>query len=186
MRHAIALLLLSAGCAGSSPDDSESTEQPVWDHEPSDQELWDWAAHHDFGAIVFMDCVSKSTTGPTLTAEPLKVGNGRFLECRTYSEMERHAGELVDSKGEVCILGRVRRSSVKLKGDDRLALSLAAAPTSGPWTVRATHEGGEIEIHKAEGWFGARMWPIWVEAAYQPLKLERLKPGGSCDAQLGL
>jgi hypothetical protein len=113
-------------------------------------------------------CVSKASDGSVLSASPLPVGNGRWLECTVTSPREMN--RLVpDQQGvEWCLRGRLLKYTTA--GEKPLMVDVLSQPTTGPWTLRATSPSPS-SVTKAGG-FGGSMWPLWIVGVYEVIRYE--------------
>lgn len=176
------------GCAAPTSESSAQTGHAALDEgtsNPDDDEDLAAVKNGGFGTIAFATtCVSKGDDGSTIDGDSLPVGGGRWLECSTWSSLHRATMSVLSSKDdEWCALGQA--SAYHASGDPRLSVVITSTPDDGPWTLKATHDGDQIQITKVEA-SGALTWPLWVDASYTTTQLVAGVAGKTCDEVLGL
>jgi hypothetical protein len=183
----LALARASLACSAPVSDGARTGHTALEASDPTetDEDL-KWVKDNGFSGLLFAtSCASKIDGGDTIDAEPLPVGGGRWLDCRTDKSVTRQTSSALSTTGEHwCALGEV--ATAKPNGDPRLVVTIAASPEGAPWSLRGTHDGDPIAIARVEfGGFGMT-WPLWVEANYRTVDMRREENGKTCDELFGL
>ena len=185
---AFAIATLPAGCAAPVSDASQTSHSALdqdGDDPASDPDLA-FVLENGFSSFAFAEsCISTKDGGSPIEGDPVPVGGGRILTCKTFNSLTRATTGAVSMKGDHwCALGEAQSS--KGGGDKRLEVSITSSPADAPWTLTATHEGDEIQIGTAEGFGGARAWTVWAEVTYHVVQMKREVEGKNCDELFGL
>lgn len=174
------------GCSAAHSDGATEQDEALSDPVPADDENLQYVKANGFGGIAFaVSCVSKSASAATIEGESLPVGGGRWLECSTARSVKSSTHNVLSAKNvQWCVLGAL--TSEKPSGDSRLAITVLSAPARGPWTLKATHDGAEIQITPVSAGFGATTWPLWVDAVYRTSKMKVGDESKTCAELFGL
>lgn len=179
----LALLASAAPAAAAPPTSSDALALQAQGDPTEEDPILKFAKENNFGGIVLAEsCASVSDGGETLDGagvQSLPVGAGRRLEC-LLDVGSRVTQFLQDSTGALwCQLGQLVDTRTNAL-DDRLDVTIEDAPSSGPWSVVATHAGEEITIIRASG-----VWPLGVETNYATIDLQPSE-GRACEEIFGL
>lgn len=131
------------------------------------------------------ECRSIGDDGSVIEGEPLPVGDGRVLECRTSVIGALAATDFLSSIDERwCALGVIDTFSAG--GDPELDIQIADAPDDSPWTLIGSREGEPIEIGRVAVFGGATAWPLWADTHYAVIEVAPNPTGQLCDTLFGL
>jgi hypothetical protein len=114
----------------------------------------------------------------------LPVGGGRVLECRLENLPSRATTDVLSASDEPwCALGQL--GAYEPGGDPRLSITIVTPPDVSPAILVATHDGETFDLTQAV-FFGAAIWPLWIEAAYDVDQVAPAEQGKLCDEIFGI
>jgi len=168
------------------PGDSSPGDPPTAD--PSVDENLVFIQQDGFRTTYFVsDCRSIGEDGSSIegtTGGTLPVGGGRVLECRLENLPSRATTDVLSASDEPwCALGEL--GAYEPGGDPRLTITILTPPDVSPAILVATHDGETINLTQA-AIFGAPIWPLWIEAAYDVNQVAPAEQGKLCDQIFGI